>query len=181
MLPEIARAPSRITIRVLQFSRIRLMQSSFRHGSRTCAGSEDHSGYPRDAIGKTYIQDHTRRRRTLAPAWIACGAAEFRIGERLHLNFRSEFFDIHNHPNFGRLTNGLTSSFLGYSTQTLASSLAGSDNAAILSRYGSKFHRKHTEKTRLRFRASLERAQKIHQRWILPPVLASRWRGAERV
>jgi hypothetical protein len=51
-------------------------------------------------------------------------SAEFRISESLHLNSRSKFFNILNHPNFGLSTKSLTSSFFGYSTQTLASILA---------------------------------------------------------
>ncbi|MGO9939586.1 MAG: TonB-dependent receptor domain-containing protein [Terracidiphilus sp.] len=55
----------------------------------------------------------------------------FAISERLHLDFRSEFFNILNHPNFGPPTNSLTSALFGYSTQSLASSLAGADNAGF--------------------------------------------------
>jgi hypothetical protein len=48
---------------------------------------------------------------------------QFRLIERLRLNFRSEFFNIFNHPNFGPPNNSLTSPLFGQSTQTLASSL----------------------------------------------------------
>ena len=48
---------------------------------------------------------------------------QFRITEKVGLLFRSEFFNIFNHPNFGPPTNDLTSPQFGYSTQTLASSL----------------------------------------------------------
>jgi carboxypeptidase family protein len=48
---------------------------------------------------------------------------QFQLREKMGLRFRSEFFNIFNHPNFGNPINSLTSSFFGQSTQTLASSL----------------------------------------------------------
>jgi hypothetical protein len=48
---------------------------------------------------------------------------QFSLAEKLRLNFRSEFFNIFNHPNFGFPNNNLTSPLFGLSTQTLASSL----------------------------------------------------------
>ena len=48
---------------------------------------------------------------------------QFLFTEKLRLNFRSEFFNIFNHPNFGPPNNTLTSPLFGHSTQTLASSL----------------------------------------------------------
>jgi len=48
---------------------------------------------------------------------------QFRLTEKLDLRFRSEFFNIFNHPNFGPPNNDLTSPLFGHSTQTLASSL----------------------------------------------------------
>jgi hypothetical protein len=47
------------------------------------------------------------------------------------LRFRAEFFNIFNNPNFGSPNNNLTSPLFGQSTQTLASSLAGSENAGF--------------------------------------------------
>jgi hypothetical protein len=54
---------------------------------------------------------------------------QFALTEQLNLRFRTEFFNIFNHPNFGPPNNTLTSPLFGHSTQTLASSLAGADNA----------------------------------------------------
>jgi hypothetical protein len=51
--------------------------------------------------------------------------------ERLLIRFRGEFFNILNHPNFGPPTKSLTSPLFGYSTQTLAGSLAGADGAGF--------------------------------------------------
>ena len=48
---------------------------------------------------------------------------QFRVTEKVNLRFRSEFFNIFNHPNFGNPNNSLTSPLFGHSTQTLASSL----------------------------------------------------------
>jgi len=48
---------------------------------------------------------------------------QFRVTEKANLRFRSEFFNILNHPNFGPPTNSLTSPLFGRSTQTLANAL----------------------------------------------------------
>jgi hypothetical protein len=48
---------------------------------------------------------------------------QFRVTEKVGLRFRSEFFNIFNHPNFGNPTSILTSPLFGRSTQTLANSL----------------------------------------------------------
>ncbi len=50
---------------------------------------------------------------------------QFTLGEKIRLQFRAEFFNIFNHPNFGPPTNTLSSPLFGLSTQTLASSLGG--------------------------------------------------------
>jgi len=48
------------------------------------------------------------------------------------LNFRSEFFNILNHPNFGSPENNITDALFGYSTETLASSLgSGGANGGL--------------------------------------------------
>ena len=48
---------------------------------------------------------------------------QFHFTEKVGLRFRSEFFNIFNHPNFGNPINTLTSPLFGHSTQTLANSL----------------------------------------------------------
>jgi hypothetical protein len=48
---------------------------------------------------------------------------QFHLGEKASLSFRTEFFNIFNHPNFGNPTNTLTSPLFGRSTRTLANSL----------------------------------------------------------
>ena len=60
---------------------------------------------------------------------------QFHITEDVALRFRSEFFNIFNHPNFGSPNNDLTSPFFGHSRQTLASSLAGQDGAGFNALY----------------------------------------------
>lgn len=48
---------------------------------------------------------------------------QFHFSERVALRFRSEFFNIFNHANFGNPINTLSSPLFGRSTQTLANSL----------------------------------------------------------
>jgi Carboxypeptidase regulatory-like domain/TonB dependent receptor-like, beta-barrel len=48
---------------------------------------------------------------------------QFRLTEKMGLRFRSEFFNIFNHPNFGNPNNNLTSPLFGQSTQSLANGL----------------------------------------------------------
>jgi hypothetical protein len=48
---------------------------------------------------------------------------QFRLRERVALQFRAEFFNVFNHPNFGSPVNTLSNSLFGLSTQTLASNL----------------------------------------------------------
>jgi hypothetical protein len=48
---------------------------------------------------------------------------QFHLTENMELRFRSEFFNIFNHPNFGNPNNVLTSPLFGRSTQSLANSL----------------------------------------------------------
>ena len=57
---------------------------------------------------------------------------QFHLTENMNLRFRSEFFNIFNHPNFGNPINTLTSPMFGQSTQTLASSLgSGGSNGGF--------------------------------------------------
>ena len=56
----------------------------------------------------------------------------FHLSERVGLNFRTELFNIFNHPNFGNPINDLTSPLFGRSTQTLANSLgSGGANGGL--------------------------------------------------
>ena len=48
---------------------------------------------------------------------------QFRIRERVVLQFRAEFFNVFNHPNFANPAASLSSPLFGQSTQTLANSL----------------------------------------------------------
>jgi Carboxypeptidase regulatory-like domain/TonB dependent receptor len=56
---------------------------------------------------------------------------QFQLTEAVALRFRGEFFNLFNHPNFGSPNNVLSSPLFGQSTQTLANSLAGGNNAGF--------------------------------------------------
>ncbi len=56
---------------------------------------------------------------------------QFRLTEKVGLRFRGEFFNLFNHPNFAPPNNSLPSKLFGQSTETLASGLAGADNAGF--------------------------------------------------
>jgi len=56
---------------------------------------------------------------------------QFRLSDEIALRFRAEFFNIFNHPNFGSPNNVLSSPSFGLSTQMLANSLAGGNNAGF--------------------------------------------------
>jgi hypothetical protein len=57
---------------------------------------------------------------------------QFAITERVKLQFRSDFFNLFNHPNFGDPRTSLSSGLFGRATQTLAASLgAGGINGGF--------------------------------------------------
>jgi hypothetical protein len=57
---------------------------------------------------------------------------QFQFTEKVSLRFRSEFFNLFNHPNFGPPDNNITDALFGYSTETLASSLgSGGANGGL--------------------------------------------------
>lgn len=57
---------------------------------------------------------------------------QFRFTERFSLQFRGDFFNILNHPNFGRPINYMSSSQFDYATQMLNNYLGAGDQSAGL-------------------------------------------------
>jgi hypothetical protein len=57
---------------------------------------------------------------------------QFRFTERVGLQFRSDFFNILNHPNFGSPINYMTSPQFGQSSQMLNNYLGSGDPAGAL-------------------------------------------------
>jgi len=51
---------------------------------------------------------------------------QFHFGDRVNLQFRVEFFNVFNHPNFGNPVASLSDPLFGLSTRTLANSLVSS-------------------------------------------------------
>ena len=51
---------------------------------------------------------------------------QFRLTEKLNLQFRAEFFNLFNHPNFADPNGDITSGFFGESIQMLRRSLGTS-------------------------------------------------------
>ncbi|MGH9763697.1 MAG: TonB-dependent receptor domain-containing protein, partial [Blastocatellia bacterium] len=58
-----------------------------------------------------------------ATQWDVTVHRQFNLGDRFKLQFRSEFFNIFNHPNFGPPQPDLTKPFFGQATQMLGKSL----------------------------------------------------------
>ena len=57
---------------------------------------------------------------------------QFLLTEKIRLHFRSEFFNLFNHPNFGNPVNILSSPLFGQSTQSLANGLgSGGPNGGL--------------------------------------------------
>jgi hypothetical protein len=50
---------------------------------------------------------------------------QFNLTERINLQFRSEFFNVFNHPNFGGVDNFLGDGTFGQATSTLNSAYGG--------------------------------------------------------
>jgi hypothetical protein len=63
--------------------------------------------------------------------WDFAAHRDFPLGERLKLQFRAEFFNILNHPNFGAPDGNLSDSAFGLSTQTLAENLNSGDTGGL--------------------------------------------------
>ncbi len=62
-----------------------------------------------------------------AVQWNFAVRRQFSFSEQLQLQFRAEFFNLLNHPNFANPVGDLASPLFGQSTQMLGRTLAGSD------------------------------------------------------
>jgi len=83
---------------------------------------------PTDAMGNPLRQGDLGRnalRAFGATQWDFAVRRQFPIYESLSLQFRAEFFNVLNHPNFGSPVADITSSQFGRSTQTLGQYLGG--------------------------------------------------------
>ncbi|MGA8538949.1 MAG: hypothetical protein WB566_05585, partial [Terriglobales bacterium] len=60
---------------------------------------------------------------------------QFHIYERTNLQFRAEFFNLLNHPNFTNFNGAIYNSDFGLSPQTLNNSLSGNGNGGLSSIY----------------------------------------------
>ena len=66
-----------------------------------------------------------------ATQWDFAVHRDFPIREAVKLQFRTEFFNILNHPNFGPPIGDISNSLFGVSTHTLASFLSNQGNGAL--------------------------------------------------
>ncbi len=90
---------------------------------------------PLDPVTGFVVRQGTLSRNALrgfgAAQWDFAVRRQFNFSERWRLQFRAEFFNLLNHPNFGNPEGNLASPLFGQSTQMLGRSLGGATDPGV--------------------------------------------------
>jgi hypothetical protein len=95
---------------------------------------------PMDPVTQQFLRQGDLGRNALRAfgAWQIDSALhrQFNLTEKLNLQFRAEFFNIFNHPNFAPFNTSIGSPVFGISTSTLANGLSANGGLSSLYQFG---------------------------------------------